>query len=58
MKYLLMACVERFDGTTYTQLVDYLTEEQKHNTVLINKILDQFKKSLGKDYYVVHTWIE
>lgn len=58
MKYLLMACVERYDGTTYTQLVSYLTEDEKHNTVVINQKIEHFKKSLGKDYFVVHTWVE
>lgn len=57
-QYLLMACVERYDGNTYEQLITYLTEEQRHNTELINKLTERFEKTLGKDYYVVHTWVE
>ena len=40
------------------KLITYLTEEQRHNTELINKLTERFEKTLGKDYFVVHTWVE
>lgn len=57
-KYLLMACVEREDGTTFEQLITYLNEAQRHNTRFINYAIDCFKKMLGRGYYVANTWIE
>lgn len=58
MKYLLMALVERYDGSTYTQCITYLTEESKNNKELIERSIKEFKRMLGKDYYLATTWIE
>lgn len=58
MKYLLMALVSRYDGSTYTQVITYLSEENKNNKQIINNAIKSFERMLGKDYYLINTWIE
>ena len=55
--YLLMALIERKDGSTYTQCITYLTEDQLTKSFK-DKAIEKFAKSLGKDYYICDTWIE
>lgn len=57
-KYLLMALVCKYDGHQYTQCITYLNDENKNNTAFVQKCIENFTKMLGKDYYVVDTWIE
>ena len=57
-QYLLMGLVSRYDGSTYTQVITYLTEETKNNKQIINKAVKEFERMLGKDYYLINTWIE
>lgn len=56
--YSLVACVEREDGTTYDQIITYLTEKQMQNNALVERLVKRFSNSLGKGYYVACTWIE
>lgn len=57
MKYRLMVCVEREDGSTFVQEIEALKFENS-DKVDVRKSLGEYRKVLGRGYMICDWWLE
>lgn len=57
MKWKLIATIERANGSLFRQNVRYLTEEESVDNALINRLLKEYKDSLGEDYFIIDYYV-
>ena len=58
MLYKLMVVVERDDGYVFRQCVARLTPEESSNEELVHAKIQDYKKILGKGYFIIDRYFE
>lgn len=53
MKYKLVGVYERSDGTIFRQCIRHLSEDESTDNQLIHRLIQDYSKSLGEDYYLI-----